>query len=687
MALFIGLLLVVTYATSRSNARDRALSSARQQVTAAVGVIDAEFSAMMRIGEGLAADLESGDLAYADIDARMIDLMTRHPSLDGVAITFLPFAYNPDLRLYQSYVSRTAAGDLDILNGATYDYTERPNGSTTASVTTWFYNPIENGAVWNEPFFATGAQKILIEYGLPFNAVGEGTIAGVITIDQSIATMRDLMSRLELGATGYGYVIATNATFLAHPVAELVARTTIFETDAVDTALQDDARAALRGTARIYEGIDSMTGQAVWVFHEPLPSTGWVLGAVLNQAEFLPSARENAHDQVIIALVLMASVLFAFGLIVRLPIGRTRSLWAIAIGFATACTLLIAFVWATQRGLESIEQTPLTTLSIVARSIESYTAQLGSDTSPPILIPTGVLVQALDFPDPVSVNVNGYIWQRYPIDLDKAITRGFSLPRLIGEEAILEEVSRTVENGHEVILWYIGTRLRQSYRTDRFPFDQRDIELRIAPIELSANLVFVPDLEAYPLMTAATLPGVDLGVNLNNWQLLSSRFYHQHQHVNTTFGLETRIGRSLAPQLTFVITAQRDFVGPFIAYLIPGIVAAGMLFAFLLSDRRSEGDESIVSALNYSAAIFFVIAITHTALRDRIAAEGVTYLEYVYILLYVAIILIAVNTFTAVKYPRMAIVTWRDNLAIKLLYLPAILIVLLVATLITFIFS
>jgi hypothetical protein len=51
--------------------------------------------------------------------------------------------------------------------------------------------------------------------------------------------------------------------------------------------------------------------------------------------------------------------------------------------------------------------------------------------------------------------------------------------------------------------------------------------------------------------------------------------------------------------------------------------------------RSGAGDEhDLVSALSDAAALFFVMVVAHTALRDSIAAVKMTYLEYLYILLY-----------------------------------------------------
>jgi hypothetical protein len=192
-------------------------------------------------------------------------------------------------------------------------------------------------------------------------------------------------------------------------------------------------------------------------------------------------------------------------------------------------------------------------------------------------------------------------------------------------------------------------------------------------------------LSAYNLINPSLLPGVDSRVNINNWTIESSQFTYHNDVTKTNLGILARSERNNHPDLTFSISSQRGFVGPFIAYLLPGVVAAGMLFAFLLNDREVGDKEELVYSLNYAAALFFVIAVAHTALRENIAAVGITYLESLYILLYLAIIGVALNTFLIVKRPDSPLLRYRNNLIPKLAYWPLIMSLLLLTTLVVFV--
>jgi hypothetical protein len=112
-----------------------------------------------------------------------------------------------------------------------------------------------------------------------------------------------------------------------------------------------------------------------------------------------------------------------------------------------------------------------------------------------------------------------------------------------------------------------------------------------------------------------------------------------------------------------------------------------MIFGFLLIEHKPDESEEIVTALTYTAALFFVVAVLHTALRENAAAIGLTYLEYFYILLYVLTLLVALNSFLVVKYPWLPVVSIGDNLISKVLFWPAVVGFMLIVTVYVFVLS
>ncbi|MEM6528257.1 MAG: Cache 3/Cache 2 fusion domain-containing protein [Chloroflexota bacterium] len=678
--------LIYFYTNLYRQILQEALAEAQTQASTAALEISDPFAELMAIAERIADDLSDGTLAYTDIEQRMVEIIEDRPDIDGLAITFEPFAYNPDVRLFQTYVYRVPDGSYDVLRGATYNYTMAPELSENG--TAWYVNTIEQGAQWHEPFFATGAQDILVEYGVPFYPVGAdpqtANPAGIVSIDYTLQTVRDLIRDLDLGDTGYGFVLSGQGTFLAHPISDFIVNRTFFEVSGDDEALRAAARSAVEDRSPdMLETIDPFTESRTWYFFEPIGPTGWTVGVVMTQDQFRRDSRQVMRDQMTVAISVATTLFFLAAAAFHLDRYRFTDFWWMSDVFSILAVVLIVMAWTLTNRVERREGVRInspTELDRYLEGIETSVIQDGRTEQ----IPTGVFITALQFPEPTSVTLNGYIWQRY--DVDSRQERGFALPQRIGEEATIEEVQREVVGGYEYITWYVGVTLRQTYDATRFPFDHRNIVLRINPLDLDENVILTPDLESYELLNARLRPGVDPQASINNWTLLTSGYSYTTQRLNTNLGVPSRALNDQIHEMRFELQVRRNYLGPFIAYLLPALIAAVMTFAYLLSGRQPGNSDEIVSVLNYAAALFFVIAIIHTALRDQIAAVGITYMEYLYILLYVLLISVAANIFMVARFPQWGIVRYKNNLIPKVMYWPVFAGGMLVATLLIFVY-
>lgn len=665
--------------------RREAVNAAQVQANNAAARISDDFALLQAIADGLAGELGTGELAYTDIEQRLFRVSDNRPDIDGVAITFEPFAYSPDVRLFQTYVYQEQDGSFDSLVGATYDYT-RPPGETE-NATAWYVDIINEGAKWNDPFFATGAQQILVEYGVPFYPVGEdapdAAPAGIVTIDYTLNDVRDLIRDLQLGATGHGFVISRDGVFLTHPVQEFVLNLSLYDLIGESEALSGAVADAVNGEASFLETVDPVTGETGWYFFVPIDTTGWVVGLVIDPETFLPPARDTMRERMTIAIAGAMSLFFAAAAVFHIDRYRFTDFWWMSMVFSVLCLVLIIFAWVQTNRLDLRDGVHINSVSQLDRYAQGL-ERSAFQTQPAVEVPTGVLIQAMQFPDPTSITLNGYIWQRYDVDDD--IQRGFTLPQRIGEEATIEEVQRDIIDGEEFIVWYVGVTLRQDYDTTGFPFDHRNILIRLAPADLRGNIILTPDLNAYDLLAPRLLPGVDPQATINNWRLITSGFSYGTGQFSDTVAITDRLTSGGTPELRFGIQAQRAYLGPFIAYLLPGMIAAIMTFTYLVSGREPGNTDQIVDVLNYSAAVFFVIAIIHTALREQIAAVGITYMENLFILLYVSIIAVAANIFAVARYPNWRIVRYKNNIMPKVLYWPIFAGGMLIATLVIFVY-
>ncbi len=672
-------LLTIGHLIGRDQINRAAFDQARGEAIDAAAQISSAFEGVIATAERVVADLESGRLAYADIEAYLFDAVQAQPDVYGIAITFQPFAYDPALRLFQTYVFQDGEGGYDSLVGATYDYTQTPDAAN-GIFTDWYYNTITSGAQWHAPFFATGAQRVLIEYGAPFTAPGAppgSPPAGIVTVDYTLGGVNALMRELQLGSTGYGFVIDQDGRFIAHPARELLIRSTIF--DDSTSGLAEAARRALNGENAFLDTHDPETDTMHWYFLEPIGTSGFAIGVVLDTAEFMPSARQTAREHIAIALASGGALFFGLFTVFHIDRYRFTGFWTTSLTFTFICIALIVITWALTARLDDFTGTGISSLSQLERYLQTSLPDANADLT---TTPVGILVQSIHFNGATLASVNGYLWQRIPAGSD--IEAGLNMPQMTGPEMILDEVSRRTINGHEQVIWYFGADLRQRFDPTRFPFDQRTVEIRLTSAYPGMNILLTPDLEGYERLNPRLLPGIDSQMDINNWMLHTSRFSYSEGRITQSVGLDAREQVIGVPELRFTVQIQRVALGPFIAYLLPALIAALMTFGYLLSAHEPGRKEEVANALTYAAAVFFVVAVIHTGLRDQIAAVGITYIEHIYLLLYVALIAVAANMFLLAWHPEWWIIRYRENLVMKVMYWPVFVGVLLVTTLFTF---
>jgi hypothetical protein len=675
----------IHYHDRRATLERATYDAARQQAQSLVAQLDEDFRATADIANRIADALTAGRLRYDLGVIRLRAELRRAPLVDGLAVTFAPFVFDPDLRLYQYYVYRQPDGSIATLDGATYDYTLPPSIDLAQPDTRWYFNVVNRGAQWTDPFTAAGTGRTLIEYGTPFfltDADGQQRVAGIVTIDYSLAGVQALMAGLELGDIGYGYLISQTGKFLSHPDETLVARRTIY--DLARPYRQVELTAAvqqtMRGESTFLESVDPVSGEELWTFFEPMPSTGWVVGIVIYRDNFAIPPQQTAQAQAALLLTGTLALVGALWTLARVETGHPQRLWMASTSMTALAVVNVVLIWVIAANFPRTS-TLITSQSSANRVIDAFSRSLPPD-QPIYRLPTGIHVQSVGF-EGTHTKLNGLIYQFVPEGVPEGFEEGFYFPATNVEEFTIDLLEEREADGGTHYVWYFATVLAQRFDPALFPFDTRDIRIRLLPAEQEHTVVFTPYLTTYDTVAPTQQPGVDDAVHVNNWAVRSSSFRYQTIVPGTTFGFE-RPYATPTLALEFTIQMSRVIVGPFIAYVLPGLVATGLLFAFLLYDRTPGDKQELITALNYTAAIFFVIAIIHTNLRDNIGAISITYLEHLYLLLYVSVVAVSADTFVFVR----AVTPGHDySLIPKLVYLPIVSGVLLIVTLAMFIYG
>ena len=665
------------YINNPSNILEEARQNAIDQAEDAAEVINSNLTMSMIIAQRIANDLNSGILKDAQLVQRMKDTlnesMKKYPFINGISVAYKPYSYQPDRRLYAPYYLMEN-GMLHLIQiEDVQDYTRPDLEGGTGPRTEWYHKPMEEGPCWFEPFF--GTYTLITDYEVPFyrpNDSEEGP-TGTVGVDYSLDGIRSIVGSLDLGETGYGFVVTERGTIVSHPIREYLGKN-ITNLKTVDKNLQliySNISHGVQNQKIIY---NNHTGQILWVFYEKIPSTNWTMCTVFVEDEVLFMISEKQRKLEVQIGLSVIVFLFALSIILFGAYkGSSRSIWAAAISFSILCIAGTVLMWYLALNIPSSETCQDVAILDNVGSQAYLSKQIHEvDHKKPMQIPTGLFIQSLEFESANDIIVTGYIWQNY----SENTTIGASSPCVVFPELVeCKEIKESYRSGN-MVGWRFGAIVRQQFDYSKYPFDREDVWIRLWPCDFRKNIVLIPDLDSYAVIQPEFRPGLDDSIVTEGWNIQNSFFSYRSKSYNSDFGIESRKYDSF-PELYFNIGMKRNFVGIFMSEIIPIAVTSLLLFAVLMISTKREDEIDLYgfsasAVLAYCAALFFVLTVAHFSIRQRIPADGIIYLEYFYFVLYFAILAVSVNSILFASRKGHNLILYKNNLFIKLLYWPII---------------
>ncbi len=685
----LALISLVALAYDSAGRRQRLLETAqldtRRRAAQGAQEIGSQLQSLMPPIDALAADLSSGKLTEATLRARLRAVLDMTPDTFEVGIASAPYAWSPKVRLYAPHLSRSNGAVTEFQLEQSYDYTEHD----------WYRLPMEQGrARWGEPYFGQATQSIVVGYSAPFHLPGtpEGKPSGVVRINLSLDGIRRMVSHLGFGQTGYAFLLSGKGVFLASPIEENVTRQRTIADFAQENGAEEYrefGERALRGERVQMKVRSATTGREIWAVSEPVVISGWALGAVFFQDEIAPDPikeRQGLIRMMVGGVLVMA--LFILGLCHARAFG-VKAAWYAVGALSLLLVVGISFVWGvtlhfpTRQGDDGVRILEPSSLRKFLGS-QSTGGERGEQGAW-VEIPTGVLIQGVWHVDASSVDVSGYVWQRYPAQRAGGLTQGVELPE--AGTIKLREVFRRKQADTEVVGWFFEARLRSpSMSSHKYPFDSALVRLRLRHPDLDKGVLLTPDLEAYPYLAPSTLPGVDQSLHISGWKLERSYFSYARGGQATSFGIASSAKQGGQLELCFNLRMQRQFLDPFIAAILPLVVASCLLFMLVMVGTK---DKARVAATGFKAtdilrgciSLLFPVVFAQINMRTKIASSDFIYLEYFYFVVYGAILLITINALVFTMKER-GLAQLHDNLVPKLLFWPLLLGAFFVVTLV-----
>ena len=111
---------------------------------------------------------------------------------------------------------------------------------------------------------------------------------------------------------------------------------------------------------------------------------------------------------------------------------------------------------------------------------------------------------------------------------------------------------------------------------------------------------------------------------------------------------------------------------------IPLIMVMIMLFAMLASSTRDEEESKLLGfnpsgVMRVGSALFFIVLLAHIQLRSSIQVQQVVFMEYIYFVVYAAMLLVSLHNFLfSLERYNKGRLGYRNGLVQKLLFWPLV---------------
>ena len=632
--------------------------------------VDQDLASYELLVHSIRLDLESGRLKPRAVASRVTaSLGTAPPACLRLGVLFEPYLADPKLRLSGPYADR----DSGTLHSYPYE--------TVADYTTkaWFEEETRH-AGWSEGHSNHEGDGLMVDYAEPFRLPGAARACGTVRAEIGLQALSGLVSDAEVGASSYGFLLSAKGVFLAHPRLALVRTgSTLLQLAATlhDPGRRLLAERALKGESGFAEGLGELPAQKLWMFLEPVPRAHWSLGSVIlkDEAVVLPASTKGLVIRLVSLGVGLALALLYLGFNGwRTSLAR---LWGFALTSSIVILLGIAALWHFAYTLPQQvmgDDTPVVDQASLKDFVDTHgRLESGLSVLKAQIIPTGVLLETLEFIGSGQVQVTGKVWQRFDLGGPPEARGGVSFPEAVSAD-IDKGVERQLDNGLVRLSSFKVVLKQNLVSSPNYPFDHARVRIWIRPKALWRDELLVPDLGAYLLLAPDTLPGVDRELRVLGWQVERSYFSYLIQNYNANFGMHDYVGQQNSPELLFNVTMKRQFLNPFIATFLPIMAVLGLLFASMLtiSLNAEKAKATGYQCMNFQrnlVALLFPVVLAQINLRTKIEADRLIFLEHYYFVVYALMLLVSADALLfALTENRL--ISYEDNALAKLAFWP-----------------
>jgi phosphoserine phosphatase RsbU/P len=292
-----GVVLGIVSFVSYTSARDLLEREKRAEIAAATEAtanrIDVVGRSVEKITEGLTVTVDDTEPSPAAARALLAGTVRSNDELYAAGIgyepetydNFAPYAYDPTGRYGDTSGDSSSDGQVVV--------TDLGRGGRSYVVNDWFQLPYQmRRSVWTEPYYQEGGGGVVCAtYAVPLRFRGtREQVSAVVTGEVSLYWLRQLLQNIDLGDSGYAFLISKTGTFIAHPDPNFIMNESIFSVAAArgDAELRAIGRKMTAGESGyvLFDGLRTMKAdEPSWLAFRTVPSTGWSLGIVVADSQ------------------------------------------------------------------------------------------------------------------------------------------------------------------------------------------------------------------------------------------------------------------------------------------------------------------------------------------------------------------------------------------------------------------
>ncbi len=306
-------LSLISYFSARSIVNGEIEGKMRYNSESLINRIDLILTKHSRLPAGFARLAEA--LGTSASKNSYIGILKKYLKLNadtlGMGVWFEPYRYSPGVRYFGPYVYKDKEKLVTTLEyeGPKYNYHN------------WDWYKIgvktDQPIVWTNPYYDKTTGITMITTTAPFYDAA-GKLWGVISGDIDLSNLQKILSGISIGEKGRVFLLSREGFFIADKNPRNIMTKKITENE--NKSLAELGKQILKTREGKGRFLDPESGASL-VYFARLESTGWILGIVIPESQFLAPLNRLSLYFALIALVLFFITAF-FALFVSGKISR-----------------------------------------------------------------------------------------------------------------------------------------------------------------------------------------------------------------------------------------------------------------------------------------------------------------------------------------------------------------------------